>query len=304
MSNESRAKTAPTEGYHWAYTERCEKRHRRAEIVYVHHRSDGEVQIYPFDRTLPLSADELHSWGPPVPPGPTTGTLAQIERFAPVRRLDGDTTSPISIPNALHMRAHASWSANLNTPRTADDVARCGGFTPAELDEHAPGWRECTSVQTPPILFLDIDGVLNVVGGKTRKERHEGIAKAVAQLRRVVSTTGCSIVLSSAWRLFNEPFKAIRERLGYTGPFIGRTPDLKGQPRGLEIAAWLADQPHAPACWAVVDDTDHGEMEFVRHRFVHTNPYIGIGETEADRLIELLTNPDAGLLESAEGAAQ
>lgn len=142
-----------------------------------------------------------------------------------------------------------------------------------------------------PVLFLDIDGVLNVVGhaGPARS------AEAVKQLQRVIDSTKCDIVLSSTWRLFQGGFKsaeaAVRERLGYTGPsFIGATPDLKGQPRGLEIAAWLAQQPVPPSTWAVVDDDD--DMDFVRHRFVQTNPRIGLDEVATLRLIRLLTEGD------------
>lgn len=290
------ARLAPAEGFHWAYTERREKRHRRAEIVYVQWQNDCELEIHAFDR--PLTQDELHAWGPAVPPGPTTGALATIERFAPVRQIEDDPRAPTSIPHSLHMQAHAAWSRSLETPRTGHDVARCGGFTPAELDQHAPGWRDWPNfdwrkrkasgsnspeASAPPVLFLDIDGVLNVVGS-------DDTENAVAQLRRVVSKTRCSIVLSSAWRLFKRPFTAIRERLGYTGPFVGSTPDLKGQPRGLEIAAWLANQPIPPLRWAVVDD--HDDMEFVRHRFVQTNPRIGLGETEADHLIAMLSGTE------------
>ncbi|MCR9162889.1 MAG: HAD domain-containing protein [Nannocystaceae bacterium] len=289
------ARLGPAEGFHWAYTDRREKRHRRAEIVYVHWRDDGELEVHAFDRSLPLAADELHAWGPAVPPGPTTGALATIERFAPVRRQEDDPSAPTSIPHSLHMQAHAAWVGSLETPRSAHDVARCGGFTPAELDEHAPGWRDWQDFDwrrrqepespspAPPVLFLDIDGVLNVVGAADTE-------RAVAQLRRVVSTTGCHIVLSSAWRLFKRPFKAIRERFGFAGPFIGCTPDLKGQPRGLEIAAWLAGAPNPPSRWAVVDD--EGDMDFVRHRFVQTNPRVGLGETEADQLIAMLTGAE------------
>lgn len=140
----------------------------------------------------------------------------------------------------------------------------------------------------PPVLFLDIDGVLNVLGGSA--------SGPVEQLHRVVDSTGCDIVLSSAWRLFREPEAAIRKRFGYTGPsFVGATPDLKGQPRGHEIACWLASQPLAPRCWAVVDDEDD-DMGSVRHRFVKTNPRIGLDEVAADRLIELLVNENASLV--------
>lgn len=133
-----------------------------------------------------------------------------------------------------------------------------------------------------PILFLDIDGVLNVAGSKSREPTE--------QLHRVIRETNTRIVLSSMWRKMGltTALTEIRNQLGYTGPnFIGATPDLKGAPRGQEIAAWLASSPNPVGCWAVVDDDP--DMPFVRHRFVQTNPRIGLDEVAADRLIELLT---------------
>ena len=162
-------------------------------------------------------------------------------------------------------------------------------------------------MSTRPVLFLDVDGVLYGFGG----ERKAKAQAALAQLDRVVRETGCDIVLSSSWRLVGgigrteydgvdhrSAEQAMRERFGYDGPtIVGATPDLRGQPRGLEVAAWLATQPQAPRCWAVVDDDP--DMPFVRHRFVQTNPRIGLDEAAADRLIELLTNERGGLLEPA-----
>ena len=168
--------------------------------------------------------------------------------------------------------------------RWQDNITNFGVFTHVVLDD---GYWTHTSFARP-VLFLDVDGVLNVVSEQDTRE-------AVAQLHRVVEATGCDIVLSSSWRLgfggLSAAEDAIRRRLGYEGgrPFLGQTPDLKGQPRGLEIAAWLADQSNPPRCWAVVDDDD--DMDFVRHRFVQTNPRVGLDDVAATRLIDLLTSP-------------
>lgn len=139
-----------------------------------------------------------------------------------------------------------------------------------------------TFPEYPPILFLDVDGVINVYGDKDNEE-------ALEQLYRIIKETNCRIVLSSMWRLqgLESAESAMRERLNYKGPKIyGVTPDLKGAPRGNEIAAWIASNLEPMTCWAVVDDID--EMQYVQRRFVQTNPRIGIDELAADLLIELL----------------
>ncbi len=134
------------------------------------------------------------------------------------------------------------------------------------------------------VLFLDIDGVLHLFPGGASKA-------ALIQLRRIVAETRCMVVLSSDWRLYGEleqVEKDMRAKLGYDGPpLYGCTPDLMGPGRGLEIAAWLAMQPEIVQGWAVVDDRND-EMACVQHRLVQTVPSIGLDETAADRLIELL----------------
>lgn len=134
------------------------------------------------------------------------------------------------------------------------------------------------------VLFLDIDGVLNLFPSGASKD-------ALAQLKRIVAETRCVVVLSSDWRLYGDLAQVeedMRTRLGYDGPpLYGCTPDLQGPGRGLEIAAWLAMQPEVVQGWAVVDDRAD-EMDYVRHRFVQTVPSLGLDEVAADRLIELL----------------
>lgn len=134
------------------------------------------------------------------------------------------------------------------------------------------------------ILFLDIDGVLNKGSGPM-------LPRLVAGLSRVVEATGCELVISSDWRLFG-PLETIGSSLreaGYTGPDpIGSTPDYgtTAAPRGLEIAAWLA-QAERVGVWAIVDDRD--DMAECSHRLVRTLRSIGLDSTAEYRLIDLLS---------------
>ena len=90
------------------------------------------------------------------------------------------------------------------------------------------------------VLFLDIDGVVN---NKRTKENFKGfmaIDPAMAALvQRIVRNTGCEIVLSSSWRLFQNGRDEIERKIC---KFADITPILHA-PRGYEIKVWLTPHP-------------------------------------------------------------
>lgn len=135
----------PDEGYHWFNTDRREKRVPQTEIVYVHHRSDGDCDLFVFFRSLPLTWNEVVCIGPAVDPGPTAGSVAQVEPFAPVQLSALDRRQgvrSIAIPGGLHRRAYAAYATKWGNSQSSSDIARRGGFGASELDEFAPGWRD------------------------------------------------------------------------------------------------------------------------------------------------------------------
>ena len=83
------------------------------------------------------------------------------------------------------------------------------------------------------VLFLDIDGVVN---NKRTNDNFEGfiaIDPAMAALvQRIVQNTGCEIVLTSSWRLFQNSRYEIERKIC---KFADITPILH-TPRGYEIA--------------------------------------------------------------------
>src|SRR5689334_10708817 len=111
------------------------------------------------------------------------------------------------------------------------------------------------------IAFLDLDGCLNSRGWYDRRgplppdpTLQDHLAHAIdpqclVRLRRLCAATGARLVFSSTWRQgytlrrLNADFRA----LGCTARFVGITPRLPGQPRGVEIAAWLATHPPVAA---------------------------------------------------------
>jgi hypothetical protein len=156
---------------------------------------------------------------------------------------------------------------------------------------------------TNRILFLDIDGVLNC--GEWMEQGHmKGPPDAqhfaphlCARLERILVETGCSIVVSSAWRIMHSTGAIeayLHERGASSARVIGETPRhgespggiIYGQRRGLEIQAWLNANPDPQHVFAIVDDSD--DMDPVRHRLVRTSWSHGLQERDADQLIQLL----------------
>lgn len=97
------------------------------------------------------------------------------------------------------------------------------------------------------ILFLDIDGVVNSVVTAQRHRGVIGIDPYMAILvDRIVQATGCKIVLSSTWRLFENSREEVRQQVG---EFIACTPSMPLMggaemcERGKEIKAWLEANP-------------------------------------------------------------
>lgn len=142
---------------------------------------------------------------------------------------------------------------------------------------------------TPPILFLDIDGVLNRAGFSPA--RREGLVSWIepelaARITAVVRATGAEVVMSSSWRE-DRPLDELRDHLARAGvdvPLIDVTPVLSGQPRWTEIEAWCL--AHQPRCFAIVDDI--ADMGPLAARHVRTRMLTGLDEDAAAALQALL----------------
>lgn len=170
------------------------------------------------------------------------------------------------------------------------------------------------------VLFLDIDGV-------TKPFNRPACPKAIAQVERIIQVTGCSVVLSSTWRLgapgwgFTTPAETKVEagsipwhcwasvflaEAGFTplilGHLINATPDLSRmlldedgeglglftQPRAEEIHAWLTLNPKVTH-WVCLDDQPDWVRDIAEDHKVLTNPLVGLTQQEADRAIKILT---------------
>lgn len=151
-----------------------------------------------------------------------------------------------------------------------------------------------------PILFLDVDGVLNshdyIRRGGSLSCSRDGIdPEAVKHLQRIVDETECSLILSSTWRLIH-PLAHMRCRLIAKGmrspcPLRGKTPDLSRSDgrverggRGLEVNAWISATGFKGRFVCVDDDADF----LPGQPLVQTNFNSGLIAVHADQCIAIL----------------
>ncbi len=153
------------------------------------------------------------------------------------------------------------------------------------------------------ILFLDIDGVLNGHEYVEEAQCSQIKPECVKHLNRILSETGCKIVLSSAWRylvlqkamtlsgfevmLRSHGVRCISRLIGTTC-FDEDKDDRYTDDRSGQIARYIASFKDPIESYAVVDDGDYGFSKCQGPRFVHTDSKVGLTKEHADRLIEIL----------------
>jgi hypothetical protein len=163
-----------------------------------------------------------------------------------------------------------------------------------------------------PIIFLDLDGVLNYenywVNRKKiplREEWHEEYfcPVAVKRLNKITDATKARIVFSSSHRFHFETFVELVEGFklaGITGKLIGITPKLRftdnkySVPRGCEIKSWIEENKGilgdkvSNFKYAILDD-DSDMLYWQRNNFFCTKGKGGLTESIANRVIKHLT---------------
>lgn len=105
-----------------------------------------------------------------------------------------------------------------------------------------------------PLIFLDIDGVLNCRSTRQQFNDVVGIDPAkVAILKRILQETAASVVLSSTWR-FDQDWRSALLAAGLPlDRFIGVTDRAHSRIRGEEIQAWI-DKHSVVGQYAILDD--------------------------------------------------
>ncbi len=141
-----------------------------------------------------------------------------------------------------------------------------------------------------PILFLDIDGVLNSVQWAMREKRGGILGidpEAIRHLQRIVDATSCDIVISSTWRI-GRGIVELREILLKAGmrspcPVIDKTPGGGGF-RGNQIAEWLENTGFDGSFVCLDDDSDFLPSQ----PLVQTDNQVGLTAQKADECIRVL----------------
>jgi hypothetical protein len=163
-----------------------------------------------------------------------------------------------------------------------------------------------------PILFLDLDGVLNhetffVENFETRKDAttwHERYfcPKTVKIFNNIIDRVNGRIVFSSSHRFHFDTFAELQEGFklaGITGELICVTPKLHysnnsySVPRGCEIKAWMEDNKDilgdkiSRVKYAILDD-DTDMLYWQRNHFFCTLGKDGLTQEIADKIIKHL----------------
>lgn len=167
-----------------------------------------------------------------------------------------------------------------------------------------------------PIVFLDIDGVLNGHGMDPMSLCGEIHPDKIRRLNRLLFITGAKIVLSSAWRYIIHRHEAklqgidwlLRSHGLHSGRLHGITRADTMEPgewdgrywpvvneRGRQISDWLHDnwirQPYGEKLrYVVIDDLDLGISE-AGHPLVLTDGRVGLTDADVDRASGFLRRP-------------
>ncbi|CAE7210588.1 unnamed protein product [Symbiodinium sp. CCMP2592] len=182
---------------------------------------------------------------------------------------------------------------------------------PPDRDREKPAEAPDELLESPALeerrlLFLDVDGVLHPLQVRMLEQTqkvdtsHCFQGTCMQELRRVVSTTGAQIILSSSWRKFEKTRNMLLEELAKYGLSFREWTTVAGgegsEARVDQILAFVTAS--GVDSWAVVDDEDlapssslksEGMMKSLfRQHFVRTDASQGLDAKAADALIQLL----------------
>jgi len=137
------------------------------------------------------------------------------------------------------------------------------------------------------VLFLDVDGVLNMYGSGNLYTINENRLKL---LKYIVERTNCRLVVSSTWRKLKDHREALISKLQFKkmSVYSWTTTEffMERQMRGHEIEKWL-DEHDWTDRYAIVDDDSDFLPSQMKH-FVQTDGRVGLTMENAEKIIEIL----------------
>lgn len=139
-----------------------------------------------------------------------------------------------------------------------------------------------------PVLFLDIDGVLNTTRSFIYvKQSNLPIDTldpvACSLLKYIQEETDCKIVISSTWRILSS-LEEISKAVGIK--VTDKTPEINSRHRGTEIDLWM-QQNYYPPKYVILDD-DSDMLESQMSNFVKTEFNEGLLWKHVEKIIQLL----------------
>mmetsp|Transcript_28907 Transcript_28907/g.47339 ORF Transcript_28907/g.47339 Transcript_28907/m.47339 type:complete len:316 (+) Transcript_28907:37-984(+) len=179
--------------------------------------------------------------------------------------------------------------------------------------------KDC-HVQKISLLFLDVDGVLNI-NDKDKKVRQECALllsrEMIERLKFVIDGTNfpCKICISSAWRLNKYSLQHLKKHLLAIADIddniiIGQTPSIPFdqritnvlQQRCEEIQRFLnhdraLQSSFCVMSFCVIDDLDLREIG--KDHFVHIDPKYGLCDTDVNRTLSILNQVTCSIHDNA-----
>lgn len=150
------------------------------------------------------------------------------------------------------------------------------------------------------ILFLDIDGVLNQ-HIKHHDNEYNGVnSDSMFNLNRIIKTTGCKLVISSAWRYMTKEnhmtLKGFEWMLRTHGlickdmddyQIVGITAwdESHFKTRERQITQWITMSNYNIRKWCAIDDL---QLALPVTNFVQTNGSVGLHFNDVERVIGIL----------------
>ena len=134
-----------------------------------------------------------------------------------------------------------------------------------------------------PIVFLDVDGVLNTV------DSHDFNRECIENLNMLIAATDAEIVVSSSWRIFHdfEDLSAVLAGAGIEAPIKDVTvvSNCHLCCRGDEIQDWIHDGKIDN--YVIIDDST--DMLYTqRNNYVQIDPHVGLTADNVRTCIEIL----------------